>query len=97
MSINWTQFSAGMICICIGFFSYIGYINYGFSYALIGIVSLVVLVDWAKQRTMIDGGRWLDTTDFSSIRCSREENTISRHQLLRVNRISIVSVTDVYS
>jgi hypothetical protein len=54
MSINWTQFSAGIICICVGIFSYIECLNHWLSYALIGIASLAVLVDWTKQRTMID-------------------------------------------
>lgn len=54
MSINWTQFSAGIICICVGVLSYIGYIDYWLSYVLIGFASLTVLVDWTKQRIVID-------------------------------------------
>lgn len=50
MSVNWTQFSAGIVCLLVGTTAYIGYLDAWISYSLVGVASLAVVVDWLNHR-----------------------------------------------
>jgi hypothetical protein len=50
MSVNWTQFSAGIVCVLVGITAYIGSLDSVISYSLVGVASLAVIVDWVKHR-----------------------------------------------
>lgn len=54
MSVNWTQFSAGIVCILVAITAYTGYIDSWISYSLVSVASLAVVVDWLNHRYTIE-------------------------------------------